>query len=429
MPGCRRPVDAAAASERRRRRAAGVLPGLPLLPAARPRAPRRGVRRAPGAGGRTCAATFDVLAPVLADPEQPAALRFQQTSGAVMAKGVEDCAFYRYVAAHLAERGRRRPERVLAVGRGVPRRDGRAAARPAAGDDDPVDPRHQARRGRPGPDRRARRGPRASGPTTLDRLHAAGAAARPRLRQPALAGRRRRLAGRRATGCTPTPRRRCARPATAPRGPTRTRRTRRPCTPPSTRRSTTPRCAQVARRASSTRDRRARLEQLPVRQAGAADDARRARRLPGQRAVGAEPGRPRQPAAGRLRPSGASCSTGRRRRAARPHPHADDHGPRSCSSPRRALHRAPGPAGAASRRTRPSAAAGDAAEHLLAFDRGGAVTVVTRLPRRPRPRGGWGDTGAARCPRVGGPTCSPAGSTSATARRARPARRPTRSRC
>ena len=41
-------------------------------------------------------AVLDGLAPVLADPAQPAALRFQQTSGMVMAKGVEDCAFYRY---------------------------------------------------------------------------------------------------------------------------------------------------------------------------------------------------------------------------------------------------------------------------------------------------------------------------------------------
>jgi (1->4)-alpha-D-glucan 1-alpha-D-glucosylmutase len=39
--------------------------------------------------------TFDLLEPVLSDPAQPAALRFQQTTGAVMAKGVEDCAFYR----------------------------------------------------------------------------------------------------------------------------------------------------------------------------------------------------------------------------------------------------------------------------------------------------------------------------------------------
>ncbi|WP_372728433.1 malto-oligosyltrehalose synthase [Nocardioides sp.] len=40
--------------------------------------------------------TLDLLHPLLADPDQPAALRFQQTSGMVMAKGVEDCAFYRH---------------------------------------------------------------------------------------------------------------------------------------------------------------------------------------------------------------------------------------------------------------------------------------------------------------------------------------------
>ncbi len=39
---------------------------------------------------------LDVLAPVLGDPASAPALRFQQTSGMVMAKGVEDCAFYRY---------------------------------------------------------------------------------------------------------------------------------------------------------------------------------------------------------------------------------------------------------------------------------------------------------------------------------------------
>jgi (1->4)-alpha-D-glucan 1-alpha-D-glucosylmutase len=41
------------------------------------------------------APVLDELAPVLADPDAPAALRFQQTSGMVMAKGVEDNAFYR----------------------------------------------------------------------------------------------------------------------------------------------------------------------------------------------------------------------------------------------------------------------------------------------------------------------------------------------
>jgi (1->4)-alpha-D-glucan 1-alpha-D-glucosylmutase len=36
------------------------------------------------------------LLPILSDPGHPAAQRFQQTSGMVMAKGVEDTAFYRY---------------------------------------------------------------------------------------------------------------------------------------------------------------------------------------------------------------------------------------------------------------------------------------------------------------------------------------------
>jgi (1->4)-alpha-D-glucan 1-alpha-D-glucosylmutase len=40
--------------------------------------------------------TIDALLPVLEAPAQPAAIRFQQTSGMVMAKGVEDTAFYRY---------------------------------------------------------------------------------------------------------------------------------------------------------------------------------------------------------------------------------------------------------------------------------------------------------------------------------------------
>ncbi len=39
---------------------------------------------------------LDVLAPVLGDGASAAAKRFQQTSGMVMAKGVEDCAFYRW---------------------------------------------------------------------------------------------------------------------------------------------------------------------------------------------------------------------------------------------------------------------------------------------------------------------------------------------
>ena len=40
--------------------------------------------------------TLDALGAVLGDAEHPAAQRFQQTTGMVMAKGVEDTAFYRY---------------------------------------------------------------------------------------------------------------------------------------------------------------------------------------------------------------------------------------------------------------------------------------------------------------------------------------------
>ncbi len=41
-------------------------------------------------------AVFDAVAPRLTDPDDELCVRFQQTSGAVMAKGVEDTAYYRY---------------------------------------------------------------------------------------------------------------------------------------------------------------------------------------------------------------------------------------------------------------------------------------------------------------------------------------------
>jgi (1->4)-alpha-D-glucan 1-alpha-D-glucosylmutase len=48
------------------------------------------------AGRPELAEALDALEPVLADPTSPPALRFQQTSGMVMAKGVEDSMFYRW---------------------------------------------------------------------------------------------------------------------------------------------------------------------------------------------------------------------------------------------------------------------------------------------------------------------------------------------
>ncbi|MGO4691096.1 malto-oligosyltrehalose synthase [Glaciibacter sp. 2TAF33] len=54
-------------------------------------AARRAAERRPNLTDR-----IDALLVVLADPAHPAAVRFQQTSGMVMAKGVEDTAYYRY---------------------------------------------------------------------------------------------------------------------------------------------------------------------------------------------------------------------------------------------------------------------------------------------------------------------------------------------
>src|SRR5262249_40020865 len=40
----------------------------------------------------------------------------------------------------------------------------------------------------------------------------------------------------------------------------------------------------------------------------------------------------------------------------------------------------------------PVRAEGPAAEHVVAFDRGGVIAVATRLPVRLERRGGWGET-------------------------------------
>ena len=68
-----------------------------------------------------------------------------------MAKGVEDTAYYRWTRFVALQRGRRRPGPVRAAAGGVPRRAGRPAAPAPGRDDRAVHPRHQARRGRPGP--------------------------------------------------------------------------------------------------------------------------------------------------------------------------------------------------------------------------------------------------------------------------------------
>ena len=199
---------------------------------------RAGPRAPPGPGRHARRARCRCSPTPRADP----ALRFQQTSGMVMAKGVEDCAFYRCSRLTSLNEVGGDPSVFATTPAAFHGWAARPAARVARRDDLPVDPRHQARRGRPRPDHRARRDPRRLGGRAR-RAARARPAARPRLRRAALAGRRRRLAGAgpgpAGPGCTGTPRRRCARPATGPRGPRPTRTTRRPCTRRSTPPSTT----------------------------------------------------------------------------------------------------------------------------------------------------------------------------------------------
>ncbi|MGN6324710.1 malto-oligosyltrehalose synthase, partial [Pseudolysinimonas sp.] len=71
------------------------------------------------------------LRPLLADPDHPVAVRFQQTSGMVMAKGVEDSAFYRVSRlASLTEVGADPDEFALRVGEFHARQQQRLAEHP-----------------------------------------------------------------------------------------------------------------------------------------------------------------------------------------------------------------------------------------------------------------------------------------------------------
>ena len=143
--------------------------------------------------------------------------RFQQTSGMVMAKGVEDTAFFRYTRlGTLTEVGADPTEFSRGAG-GVPPPDGPAAGRASAVHDHAEHARHQAQRGHPGPDLRARgAGPGMDGPPwpgcrSWRRC--------PTGRSPTCCGRPSPAPGpRTGNGCSPTRRRRPGRPATPPTG-------------------------------------------------------------------------------------------------------------------------------------------------------------------------------------------------------------------
>ena len=75
--------------------------------------------------------TLRAVSAVLVDPDQPAAIRFQQTSGMVMAKGVEDTAFYRVSRlASLTEVGADPAEFSMTVAEFHERQQNRLAAYP-----------------------------------------------------------------------------------------------------------------------------------------------------------------------------------------------------------------------------------------------------------------------------------------------------------
>ena len=97
--------------------------------------------------------------------------------------------------ARLAHRGRRRPGRVRDRRRRVPRAPAGRHGAAAAVDDDAVDARHEARRGRARAHRRARRDAPAEWAATLARLHALAPLRRRPVRGAPVAGDRRRLAG------------------------------------------------------------------------------------------------------------------------------------------------------------------------------------------------------------------------------------------
>ena len=162
----RRPREAA----RGRRRAA-------RFPSTAPTCPEGGALDAAGrwpARHRPDLAASSTGSTPRCSPTRTASCRaaFQQTSGTVMAKGVEDTTFYRWNRFVALNEVGGAPDRF-----GVSPAEFHAArrareARPARDHDDAVDARHQASRGRPGPARRARRAAPASGPAAVRRWSA-----------------------------------------------------------------------------------------------------------------------------------------------------------------------------------------------------------------------------------------------------------------
>ena len=104
-----------------------------------------------------------MLLPLLLDPPNPIAVRFQQTSGMVMAKGVEDTAFYRYTRLGTLTEVGAEPTEFSVSAEEFHHRHAAPAGGPATVHDHAVHARHQAQRGRAGPGSRSSRNCRTSG--------------------------------------------------------------------------------------------------------------------------------------------------------------------------------------------------------------------------------------------------------------------------
>ncbi|MFC7658438.1 malto-oligosyltrehalose synthase [Pseudonocardia benzenivorans] len=334
-------------------------------------------------------------AAMLADPHGELTTRVQQTSGMIMAKGVEDTAFYRwnrFVALNEvggAPTGSGSPRR-------VPRRRRGPRGEQPRDDDDPLDTRHQALRGRARPARGAlgdahrvdRRGPALVG---------APPAARPVAGPAGLAVPRRRVADPgRPDGGLPDEGVEGGQARHQPRrGRGRGRRGRRRVGGRGALRSRPGRRDRGVRRP----DRGPWPVELTGPEAAAAGRAGRSRHLPGHRVLRVLPRRPRQPPSRGLRRPPCDARPSRRGRAARDRPGrrreaaGDRHRGAVAPVPARALRRVPGAAGLgtggrARRRVR--------AWHGLAA-RAGRAGLGDGRRRHPAPGGaggprGWGDT-------------------------------------
>ena len=274
-------------------------------------------------------------------PAHPAAIRFQQTSGMVMAKGVEDNAFYRDTRlATLTEVGGEPDQFALTVDAFHD-----AAGRPARADSPHAMTTLTTHDTKRGEDTRARISVLAEVPGEwADFVRRRQPARRRRVREPALAEHRRQLAAR-------------------SRGPARVRRSRRRARRaggPGGRIPTSGFEAELLALVDTAfddpetvADLEAIVERIAApgwsnsleREAAAADRSRRPRRLPGHRALGLLARRSGQPATGRLRDAAAASwpssmqepaarRRDRRRQAARRIP-----SPSCPPRPARAVHR------------------------------------------------------------------------------------------